>query len=501
MSKNHDKLVEEIENVVDILIVTSALGVRLEDRMPSHYGLLDEIRKQIREIEVDFKGQLTTICFCYRPIFNYLSHDTKEYFVNQFSRHESRNDKLKDVINMRHIINQDILQRKSRQLIMSETTTNALFSFSILLCYILVALELFFFSVNRIGIALDHIQANIIHGIALAQFLTSLMYFVLWGINISPITLQKIKEKHHKSSKPIERKEWKARVSHYYILIKQIYIEEGSSLHAVLLLAISVFSCFFEVRMYSFVLLYIFAKIQLLRDILSAISVTWRQLVLVSLLSMAFNFIFGMLSINNYINVLYQNESIDIDIDHITDHCSTIMSCIDSLFAQRIIGETPSRVGDNSHYGRLFSDAIYWAFFDIIIPNLTAAIIIDKFAELRNSKQKIEKQQHNKCLICFADKWSIERKGESFEEHKMKRHCIWDYFYYLYYLEKLKSNTEYTGVEYWIVEQIKNEKIEWFPLDESQKEDSGEKKAEALMEMLRKKMMEENWSSREVQDE
>lgn len=58
---------------------------------------------------------------------------------------------------MRHIINQDILQRKSRQLIMSETTTNALFSFSILLCYILVALELFFFSVNRIGIALDHI--------------------------------------------------------------------------------------------------------------------------------------------------------------------------------------------------------------------------------------------------------------------------------------------------------------------------------------------------------
>lgn len=68
-------------------------------------------------------------------------------------------------------------------------------------------------------------------------------------------------------------------------------------------------------------------------------------------------------------------------------------------------------------------------------------------------------------MICFADKWSIERKGESFEEHKLKKHCIWDYFYYLYYLEKLKSNTEYTGVEYWIVEQIKNEKIEWFPLD------------------------------------
>jgi hypothetical protein len=175
----------------------------------------------------------------------------------------------------------------------------------------------------------------------------------------------------------------------YLILAKEIYFEEDASLHAVLLLAISFFSCFLEIRLYSFVVLYIFAKIQLLRDILSAISVTWRQLLLVSLLSMAFNFIFGILSINYYINVLYENESIDIDLDHISHHCSTLMSCIDSLFAQRIIGETPSRVGDSTHYGRIFSDSVYWAFFEIVIPNLTAAIIIDKFAWLRNLKEKM----------------------------------------------------------------------------------------------------------------
>lgn len=45
MGGNHDKLVEEIENVVDILIVTSALGVKLEDKMSSHYEILDQIRK------------------------------------------------------------------------------------------------------------------------------------------------------------------------------------------------------------------------------------------------------------------------------------------------------------------------------------------------------------------------------------------------------------------------------------------------------------------------
>jgi hypothetical protein len=73
------------------------------------------------------------------------------------------------------------------------------------------------------------------------------------------------------------------------------------------MLVLSIVACFIEVRAYSFVLLYIFARIQLLRDILSAMTVTWRQLILVSLLSMAFNFIFGVLSINYYINVLYEN--------------------------------------------------------------------------------------------------------------------------------------------------------------------------------------------------
>jgi hypothetical protein len=94
---------------------------------------------------------------------------------------------------MRNIINQDILQRKSRQLIMSETATNNLFHFSITLCFLLVSLQLFFFSVNKIGIALDHIEHNIIRGLSFMQFLTTLIYFVLWGVNISPITIEKIK--------------------------------------------------------------------------------------------------------------------------------------------------------------------------------------------------------------------------------------------------------------------------------------------------------------------
>jgi len=68
---------------------------------------------------------------------------------------------------------------------------------------------------------------------------------------------------------------------------------------------LSFISCFFELRLYSLVILYIFAKIELLSSILTAIRLTWGKLLIVCLLATAFSFIFGFLSINNYIKVLY----------------------------------------------------------------------------------------------------------------------------------------------------------------------------------------------------
>jgi hypothetical protein len=63
--------------VVDIIIVCKTLGIELRNEKSLNQEVIDEVSLQIREIEVDFKGKLTTISFCYRPIFNYLSHDTQ----------------------------------------------------------------------------------------------------------------------------------------------------------------------------------------------------------------------------------------------------------------------------------------------------------------------------------------------------------------------------------------------------------------------------------------
>lgn len=59
---------------MDILIIFRVLGFNIQDYFVlEEKDILLEIDKKIREIEVDFKGQLTNIYFCYRPIFEYLS--------------------------------------------------------------------------------------------------------------------------------------------------------------------------------------------------------------------------------------------------------------------------------------------------------------------------------------------------------------------------------------------------------------------------------------------
>jgi hypothetical protein len=102
LNTNEDKLIEEIENVVDVLIVSRVLGFGVLKLFSDNFQkILIEIDKKIREIEVDFKGQITKIYFCYRPIFDYLSENTRAFFINRSSVLESRNEKLRELINSR----------------------------------------------------------------------------------------------------------------------------------------------------------------------------------------------------------------------------------------------------------------------------------------------------------------------------------------------------------------------------------------------------------------
>ena len=80
----------------------------------------------------------------------------------------------------------------------------------------------------------------------------------------------------------------------------------------------------------------------------------------------------------------------------------------------------------------------------------------------------------------------FEKEGKSFEKHVRVEHYIWNYLYYLVYMEN-KNKFEYNGTESYIEEKIIDEDISWFPiqkaicLSKNVKEKKAEEDLAALM--------------------
>ena len=55
----------------------------------------------------------------------------------------------------------------------------------------------------------------------------------------------------------------------------------------------------------------------------------------------------------------------------------------------------------------------------------------------------------------------MERTGSTFDKHT-HRHWLWNYLYYLYCL-RLKSPTDFTGLEFEIDKQVGDDNTDWFP--------------------------------------
>jgi hypothetical protein len=93
-------------------------------------------------------------------------------------------------------------------------------------------------------------------------------------------------------------------------------------------------------------------------------------------------------------------------------------------------------------------------------------IIIDTFAELRVMKVKTEYQKRNFCYVCSINRNLIEKSGVDFMAHIQKSHYLWNYLFLLYHIRK-KPKTELNGIENFIIEQLDADRIDWFPIGQS----------------------------------
>lgn len=85
--------------------------------------------------------------------------------------------------------------------------------------------------------------------------------------------------------------------------------------------------------------------------------------------------------------------------------------------------------------------------------NILFGIIIDTFAQLRDTKQTIDWDMRNICYICSIDRNTFDKYSDGFERHIARDHNLWQYVFYIVHLQS-KDSTEYTGIESYVIEKV-----------------------------------------------
>jgi len=156
----------------------------------------------------------------------------------------------------------------------------------------------------------------------------------------------------------------------------------------------------------------------------------------------------------------------------IDDNCETLYYCLVFFLNFGIrsgggigdaLGNAPNP-GESQYYiGRAIFDITFFMLIIIISLNIIFGIIIDTFGQLRDQKNEMEEDMQSICFICGIDGDTFQRQALGFKNHIKYDHNVWNYLYYLIYLDQ-KEEDEYTYVEEYVSEKMKNGETDFFPL-------------------------------------
>jgi len=112
--------------------------------------------------------------------------------------------------------------------------------------------------------------------------------------------------------------------------------------------------------------------------------------------------------------------------------------------------------------GKLIYEHCFYLLIDLIFINLVLGEIVESFNEIRSQENIKIQDKENKCFICDIDRYYCK---EDFEEHRKKKHYLFDYIYVYLYLTNINTQ-ELTPAETYILGQINSQKTDWFPVVE-----------------------------------
>lgn len=103
----------------------------------------------------------------------------------------------------------------------------------------------------------------------------------------------------------------------------------------------------------------------------------------------------------------------------------------------------------------------------ILLIEIISGIIIDTFAELRQQNVEIDEDSRLKCFICDRTREQLEKEygANGFEYHTRQQHNLWDYLFYVAYLDTKNSSEskELNTSERYVANKIQNNDFSWLP--------------------------------------
>nr|CCC21103.1 TPA: calcium-release channel VI-2b [Paramecium tetraurelia] len=165
--------------------------------------------------------------------------------------------------------------------------------------------------------------------------------------------------------------------------------------------------------------------------------------------------------------------------DQYTPYCENLLQCfsfiLDVTFktdggSVGFVSSSDVYADENYRYSILnFWEFVYVFVVISLLYSIITGIIIDSFGVLRDEAEELDNDIKGFCLICGIDRGTLEKKAKhkkGFRFHVKYEHCVWNYIFYISYLED-KKKSDYNGIESYVDSDLKRESINWFPINKS----------------------------------
>jgi len=215
---------------------------------------------------------------------------------------------------------------------------------------------------------------------------------------------------------------------------------------------------------FSIHLLDILTKSKDLMAVTLAVTTNGRSILLTAVLGWIIIYIYTVVAFSIFADDMILDNYPDEDIPMCEDLLVCFLNSVNEGLRGGDIGAIvdPSAPGDALFALKLVYNFSYYVIVITVILNVVFGIIIDTFAELRETNAFIKDNMENNCFICGLSRFTFETKANGFEHHVKKDHNMWQYMFMMIYLRD-KDPTEYNGWEQHVSKCMAASDTSFFP--------------------------------------